>query len=97
MKILVIFLHVLELTLLFVHEMDDIHKQEWKMFIILKDMSEEKGYWCFTLLHIPLYTAILIVLFSSYAWIGYYILDIFLIVHLFIHLLFQNHPANQMT
>lgn len=87
----------LELALLFTHEMDAIRKQEWKMFIILKDMEDEKAYRTFMLLHIPLYAVILFLLLSDTTRIGYYFTDIFLIAHLFIHWGFRNHRANRLN
>lgn len=36
MEIALNFIFSLELALLFTHEMDAIHRQEWRMFIILK-------------------------------------------------------------
>lgn len=87
----------LELALLFTHEMDAIRKQEWNMFIILKDMPDEKAYHTFMLLHIPLYTAIILLLFSDFRQIGFYIVDAFLMIHLLIHWGFCNHPANKLN
>lgn len=87
----------LELALLFIHEMDAIRRQEWKMFIRLKDMEDEKAYRVFMLLHIPLYAVILFLLLSDAARIGYYVTDVFLIVHLFIHWGFRNHHANRLN
>lgn len=97
MHILVNIIFSIELALLFVHEMDAIRKQEWKMFIILKDMEDEKAYRVFMLLHIPLYSAILYLLFSDYVRIGIYITDAFLIIHLLIHFLFRNHSGNKLN
>lgn len=85
----------LELALLFAHEMDAVRKQEWKMFVILRDMEDQKAYEIFLLLHIPIYTAILFLLLSRSFAIGYLVVDAFLIVHLFIHWLFRNHSANR--
>lgn len=84
-----------ELALLFTHEMDAIHKQEWKMFIFLKDMPDEYAYHIFTLLHIPLYAAIVLLLLSPFSYIAYYFTDIFLIAHMLLHLGFRKYPANK--
>ena len=84
----------LELALLLTHEMDAVRRQEWKMFIVLKDMADEKAYKVFTLLHIPIYAAILILLFSHFKYVGFYIIDIFLICHSLVHVGFRRHPAN---
>jgi len=96
MQIVIMAIFALELALLFTHEMDAIRRQEWKMFAILKDMDDEKAYSIFTLLHIPLYMAVLLLLFSSYSNIGYYVVDIFLLAHMFVHFGFRKHPANNL-
>ena len=97
MQIVIKIIFILELSLLFTHEMDAIRRQEWKMFIFLKNLTDEKAYKIFLLLHIPLYTAILLVLFSSFMNIGNYIVDIFLIIHMLIHFLFRKNPANELN
>ena len=86
----------LELALLFTHEMDAIRRHEWKMFIGLNKMADETAYRIFLLLHIPLYALALLLLFSPFSLVGYYVVDIFLLAHMLIHLAFKNHPANQL-
>ncbi|WP_440116375.1 DUF6713 family protein [Paenibacillus sp. QZ-Y1] len=90
--LLVLFLFNLSLFLL--HEMDAIRRSEWKLFIVLKDMEDEKAYKCFTFVHLPLYTVILTLLFSSYQMITFWVLDIFFIIHAVLHLFFERHPRN---
>lgn len=97
MQIFSMLVFALALALLFVHEMDATRRQEWKMFIVLRDMEDEKAYRVFALLHIPLYTAILIVLFSKKALVGFYIVDVFLICHLLLHIGFRNNPLNKLN
>ena len=97
MEIVALLIFALELALLFVHEMDAIRRQEWKMFVFLKDMADEKAYRVFMLLHIPLYTAVLGLLLSDYARIGIYITDIVLMAHLLVHVVFRRHPANKLN
>ena len=60
-------------------------------------MDNEKAYHIFTMFHIPLYTAILILLLSSYKYVGFYITDGFLIVHMLMHLCFHKHPDNNFS
>ena len=97
MQIVLTVLFSLELALLFVHEMDAIRRQEWNMFILLKDMEDENAYHVFMLLHIPLYTVILALLLSGHFRMGFYIIDIFLIAHALVHMGFRKHPANGLT
>jgi hypothetical protein len=93
------FFFYLGLCLLFVHEMDAIRLQEWKMFLFLSQLPEETGYLVFTAIHIPLYVLLFWGLlrnqtndFYRSLIIG---LDIFFIVHIFLHVLLINHINNQ--
>lgn len=52
---MIVTLFIFMITLLLIHEMDAIRTKEWRMFIVLKDMPDEKAYKIFTLAHIPLY------------------------------------------
>ena len=85
---------VLNLALLFVHEMDAVRHQEWRMFIILKDLSEKNAYRAFAALHIPLYAAVLFLLLSAWQFAGMLLVDVFLLAHTGIHFGFRKHPAN---
>lgn len=94
---LLMYLFLLNVSLLFVHEMDAIRRKEWKMFIILKDLSEELGYLIFTLLHLPIFFFILLFLmtgFKEFSFKAYLITDIALIAHLLVHILFSRHKNN---
>ena len=71
MQTFAIIIFYLALTLLFVHEMDAVRRKEWKMFIVLKDMEDEKACHIFLLLHIPLYLMILLLLISPFSQIAY--------------------------
>ncbi len=90
-------LFMINLALLFVHEMDAVKNREWRMFAMLKNMADEKACRLFILLHIPLYVAILLILMSPVQQILFYIIDIFLIFHAIIHLGFRNHKNNAFT
>lgn len=85
------------LALLFIHEMDAIRNKEWQMFIGLKDLSDEAAYRLFLLLHLPLYVIVLFLVIHGSGKMGFYLVDIFLIVHTIIHYLFRKHPKNQLT
>ena len=87
----------LELALFFTHEMDAVRRKEWKMFILLKKMGDEKAYQIFMLLHIPLYLIILLLFTFPSLYIGYFVIDIFLMAHMFIHFGFKQHPANKLN
>jgi hypothetical protein len=91
------FFFVLGFCFLLVHEMDAIRAREWKIFPILNAMGDEAGYRAFTALHVLIYALLLWGLFADGGVnqgliIG---LDIFFIVHVFLHLIFYNHPENR--
>lgn len=90
-------LFAINLSLLFVHEMEAIRFQEWKMFIVLKGMEDKRAYLIFLLLHIPLYTLIIWLLLSPFFKLGFYITDIFLMAHLILHLCFLQHKCNKLN
>ena len=86
------------LSLLIVHEMDAIRRREWRMFFGLSKLDDERAYQIFTLLHIPLFVLIFWGLFAGIELIRYYFvlgLDLFFIVHFFLHLLFLKHKNNE--
>lgn len=89
---------ILNISLLFVHEMDAIRCKEWKMFTLLKELREELGYTIFTVIHIPIYFFILLFLmtaFKEFSFKAYLITDIALIAHLLVHILFSRHKNNR--
>lgn len=80
-------------ALLLLHEMDAIRAKEWKMFVILKDMEDERAFKIFTILHLPLYT-LLLYSFVSHQLIAFVIIDVFLIIHSIAHFFFEKHQNN---
>ncbi len=89
-------LFLIILSLLLVHEMDAMRAKEWKMFVILKDMAEERGGNVFMLLHLPLYLAALYALVSENmpSLVLKIIVDVFLLCHVVLHRCFKKHPKN---
>ncbi|MDR2884230.1 MAG: hypothetical protein LBV09_03895 [Deferribacteraceae bacterium] len=78
------------IALLMVHGMDAVRAKEWKMFLILKDMQEERGYKLFTILHFIIYIVIFYaILRESYAI--KVIIDVFLLFHALLHYSFRRH------
>jgi hypothetical protein len=77
--------------------MDAIRAKEWKMIVVLKNMSEEAAYRVFALIHIPLYVAVIFVLFHGDAVASYVlkmVIDVFLLGHAIIHYSFRKHSDN---
>jgi len=95
MDLLMLVVFVIGLSLLLVHEMDAIRSKEWKMFIGLRSIEERVAYRLFALFHIPLYCAALLLLLSEHYDVGWIIVDVFLIAHALVHVVFRKHKENQ--
>ncbi|WP_353527779.1 DUF6713 family protein [Dysgonomonas capnocytophagoides] len=84
------------LSLFLIHEMDAIRHKEWKMFPILSSLSDRLGYIIFTCLHIPLFIGIFWFLANaSIREIFIKTFDIFMIIHLILHVIFLEHRENK--
>ncbi|MEO0564916.1 MAG: DUF6713 family protein [Chloroflexota bacterium] len=86
-------LFFLNIALIFAHELDAIYRHEWRFFQALlglsERMSDEAFYRVFTALHIPLLVVILWAAPSRAFQIGF---DIFLMIHLGLHIGLRRHP-----
>jgi hypothetical protein len=87
------------LSFILAHEMDAIKCQEWTIFPLLSKLNEKTGYFVFTAIHVPLYLLLFWGLYGKNEINPGVImgLDIFFIVHVFLHVLFLKHPKNQFT
>jgi hypothetical protein len=74
---------------LLIHELDAIQQHEWRFFFSWMPISDKAAYWLFTAAHAPLLILILWNLQSRGFQIG---LDIFMIIHLGLHIGLRNHP-----
>jgi len=86
------------LSLLVVHELDAIRRHEWRMFIILNKMDDEKAFQVFSILHVPLLMAIFWLITSPSAIVVFWsqvVVATFSIIHKFLHDSFQKHPNNE--
>ncbi|MGH1365871.1 MAG: DUF6713 family protein [Calditrichia bacterium] len=87
------------LAFILTHEMDAIYNKEWRIFPLTYWMSDKAGYSVFTLTHVPLYIWIFYSLFSpdispESKLVFKKGLDIFLIVHVFLHIALAFYPQN---
>lgn len=85
------------LSLMLTHEMDAIKSAEWRIFPGTSLLDDRTGHIVFTTVHVPLCVLLLWNLYgldglNRGLMIG---LEIFFIVHVFLHLLFLRHPKNQ--
>lgn len=80
--------------LLLTHEMDAVRLKEWRMFPVLSGMREEAAYLVFTALHVPLYALLFWGLFGGSGMnLGLIVaLDVFFIIHAFLHLFLRKRP-----
>lgn len=83
-------------SLIIVHEMDAIRCHEWRVFPGLSLLSDKLGMLIFLFAHIPIFIWIFWQLtvgnFPEAFRVGF---DIFLMVHLILHLLFLKHKNNE--
>ena len=84
----------LGLAFIFIHELDAIRCKEWRIFPGLSFLDDKSGFIVFTFAHIPLMYWIFYEVQSGDEKFIYYF-DLFLIIHLFLHLLFLMHKKNE--
>lgn len=86
----------LGLSFITIHEMDAIRCREWRIFPGLSSLNEKLGYLIFVFVHIPLFFFIYWQLTYSQD-IEKFItsFDVFMIVHVGLHILFLRHKNNE--
>ena len=80
--------------------MDAVKNHEWRMFIFLRKQKDNKAYIIFNILHISLFVFISWILsFSAEPVKTEFLMciNIFFIIHFFLHLIFLKHPSNEFT
>ena len=86
----------LGLSLLIMHEMDAIRCKEWRIFPGLSMLGDKVGHIVFLFAHVPLFYFIFWkVTYSDNIEAFIYGFNIFLIVHLGLHILFLKHKKNE--
>ncbi len=87
---------LLGLSLIFVHEMDAIRCKEWRIYPGLSMLNDNTGRIVFLFAHIPIFYWLLWLLSNGLAIDTFRIgFNIFLIVHLGLHLIFLKHKNNE--
>jgi hypothetical protein len=86
---------LLGLSLLLVHELDAVRCHEWRIFPGLSALSDEWGLRIFIMLHIPMMYVLLGAVAAGPGAMLVTVLDLFVILHLGLHLLFLRHPRNE--
>ena len=90
------FFFYLGISLMTLHEMDAIRCREWRIFPGLSLLSDKLGHLVFVIAHIPLFYFIFWQLTRSQD-IEVFMkgFNIFMIVHLLLHILFLKHKNNE--
>jgi len=87
-------------SLLLVHELDAIKRQEWRIFPVLSSLKDKTAYILYVSLHIPLFIIFFFLLTNQNEYIRYWFrigLDLFFIVHMVLHYLFSSHKEYKFT
>ena len=88
------FIFYLGVALVLMHEMDAVRCKEWRIFPGLSLLEDKAGMVTFIFLHIPLfYWVIYEISVGKQSFIVGF--NIFLVVHLFLHILFLWHIRNE--
>ncbi|MBU6361824.1 MAG: hypothetical protein KGS46_17575 [Chloroflexi bacterium] len=79
---------------LIIHEMDAVRCHEWRVLPITSWMEDKLGFHAFMWLHLPLFVWFLWALggSSERARAAMDALDLFMIVHVLLHIVFIRHP-----
>lgn len=88
-------LFYLGLGLLLGHEMDAVHKHEWRLLFILRSMPDERARDLFVLAHVPLVVVLLWLVGHSSEDVRLWtmaVTDAFLVVHAGLHWRLSDHP-----
>jgi hypothetical protein len=81
--------------------MDAIKQKEWTIFPFTAGLTDRLGYYVFTGIHVPLYFLIFYGVLTedlsdtNQSWIKG--LDLFFIIHVFLHIFYLKHEKNQFT
>lgn len=87
---------LLGLSFLTIHELDAIRCKEWRILPLLSRLDDKMGSALFLLAHIPLFLWVFVELTSStisQSFIKGF--DIFMIIHVGLHLLLLRHQRNE--
>lgn len=90
-----VFLFYLAFSSLITHELDAVHKHEWRLLFVLRGMPDESARRAFVFIHIPLFALLLWLAAHSDASVRFWTtlgLDVFMVVHAGLHRRLSGHP-----
>ncbi len=77
------------------HELDAVHKHEWRLLFGLREMADDPARHAFVLLHVPLFAVLLGLAAHPDGGIRFWTmfgLDVFMVVHAGLHWRLSSHP-----
>ncbi|WP_425461079.1 DUF6713 family protein [Gracilimonas mengyeensis] len=95
MTALIDFTFYIALSGFIAHELDAVHKKEWRLLFVLRNMEEYKARSLFIILHVPLFSVLFWLVTHPDASIKFWSvigLDVFLIIHAGLHWRLSSHP-----
>ncbi len=90
-------LFYLALALIWTHELDAYARHEWRVMPLLNQLPDQMAGRIFLWAHVPLMYLTVVVVLAGPAGIGAGILAGFCVVHVGLHRIFRNHPANELN
>jgi hypothetical protein len=97
MKEIIIFMSIVGVIFILLHEFDACRRGEWKMFPILKTLKNEIASAIFQFAHIPILLFLIYYLWTvinfsnNILWIG---VNTFLVIHFFLHIKAKKWQSN---
>lgn len=88
------FLFYLAFSGLIAHELDAVHKHEWRLLFVLRALPDGSARRAFVLVHVPLFAVLLWLAAYPGAGVRYWTmlgLDLFMIVHAWLHWRLSGH------
>ena len=89
------FLFYLAFATLVAHELDAVHKHEWRLLFVLRTMPDDSARRAFILIHIPLFAILFWLLAHPVERIQFWTmlsLDVFMMVHAGLHRRLFDRP-----
>lgn len=88
------FVFYLALAMLLGHELDAVHRHEWRLLFFLRNLSDSIGQQIFVLLHIPLFILIFYLITHDQYLVRYWTMlgfNLFIVIHAGLHWRLRKH------
>lgn len=87
----------LMLAFMIAHELDAVRRHEWRLLPLMRRLPEDWARTLFVWAHVPLALIIFQLVLAGKSATGSILLSAFAIVHVGLHWVFRNDPANEFT